>query len=166
MATFVDIPCDAPSSYTIYYLCVRSLSDNSTDYAVTSNIVLRTRWSHSFQLIDNAILRIIDCKKCKRRERKSIRLTTNGMCWGTVIKSVALEALLCGQSASKRNVTERIRRSPVEITRQNDSQMLTRDARSKAFSAVRRRRLCALKTVRLNVHFAAISKCTRCAILD
>jgi len=83
---------------------------------------------------------------------------------GAIIKSVALEALSCEQSMSKRNV-KRIRRSPVEITRRNDSQMLTRDARkAKVFSVCRR--LYVLKTVRLNVHFAAISECTRYAILD
>lgn len=67
---------------------------------------------------------------------------------GAIIKSVALGALSCGQSASKRNVAKRIRRSPVEITRRNDSQMLTTrmlEARHFPSADFARWKLCPLK---------------------
>jgi len=62
--------------YIIYVIpSTSSLSDNDTDCAITSDIILGTRWSHSFSL-DNAISRISDCKE--RREKACAQPRTAG----------------------------------------------------------------------------------------
>lgn len=80
----------------------------------------------------DAMLRIIDRKKCiggKRRTHACMH--KDGRKRVAIIKSVVLEESTSLMWTKREQKERRIRRSLVEITRRNDSQMLTRDARSK-----------------------------------